>query len=68
MAQWLAKPRDAVNPLSAQELADEDLVQRKPRSMAQGQQDKQLVEDLLQRNARPSSPATPNLPTDAPST
>src|SRR5262245_17966857 len=57
----LAQP---VRPLSAQELADETLLQRKPRTAAQGRRDKQLLEAFLQRNEKPSSPATPAPPTD----
>jgi hypothetical protein len=52
-------PADWVRPLSAQELHDEAMLQRKPRSAAQGKKDKALVERLLQRNARPSSPGSP---------
>ena len=39
----------SVNPLSAQELHDEEFIKMKPRTKAQGRTDKALLEELLRR-------------------
>ena len=67
-ARWQESLALPIKPLDAQELHDEEMLQWKPRSPQQAKQDKRLVEDLLQRNAKPSSLATPKPPTPEPST